>query len=66
MRYVEHENVTFRGEAPPGFPMSEKLVGGEWIPAGASGHNAALYGRPIEASEAEADGGDKEKATAKA
>lgn len=53
MRYVEHENVVYRGDGDPGFPMAEKLVGREWKPAGASGLDAALYGRPVDADEAE-------------
>ncbi len=66
MRFVEYEGVLYRGEAGPGFPVAEKLVGGEWRPAGASGMDAALYGSPVEESEAAEmeTGGEKEKAEA--
>lgn len=46
IRYVEHENVLYQG-GEKGFPMREKFVGGEWIPAGMSGLDAAIYGRPL-------------------
>lgn len=61
MRYAEHDNILFRGEAPPGFPLGEKMVGGKWVPAGMAGHAAAHYGRPVDEDEAksiEADGGE--------
>ncbi len=64
-RYVEHEGLAFRGP-PGGWPMTEVMVDGKWTPAGKMAHDAALYGRPIDESEAaeyggaETEGGSKD------
>jgi hypothetical protein len=53
MRYIEYENVIYRTEGPPGYPMDEKAVGGKWVEAGGrSSLDAALYGMRMDESEA--------------
>lgn len=57
MRYVEHENVVYRGGNGPG-AMDEKAVGGEWKDAGVSGLDASLYGMPMDEAEAKKFAGE--------
>ena len=64
LRYVEYEGVAYRGK-PGGWPMSEALVDGQWVKAGMA-HNAAMYGRPIEESEAAEHGGEDSEGGSKA
>jgi hypothetical protein len=66
-KYVEHENVIYRGEEDGSiFLLTEMLVGGKWVPAW-EGWKARAFGMPMSEAEARAfhgDGWPKEEAQA--